>query len=227
MVHNNKLSVENLNCIRGERVLFEGLNFNLSAGTALHVKGANGSGKTSLLRLICGISQIDQGTIDWNGVSTKSNYNFLQRSAYIGHKDGLKNELSCIENLRIYQKLHGGFAKHQTNKHQQNEQKLDDCLAQLRILHCADLNTHQLSFGQRRRLAFARVLLNPFDFWVLDEPFTGIDQEGRELIESICDKHLSSGGLIALTHHQSLANSAFAERLSSLELSPKLSLELG
>jgi len=208
MIIDNTLSVENLNCVRGERVLFEDLNFNLSEGMALHVKGVNGSGKTSLLRLLCGINRAERGTIKWNGVSTYNNLEFLKKSAYIGHKDGLKNELSCVENLRLYQQLLG----------QADEQQLDDCLAQLQILHCADLSAHQLSYGQRRRLTFARVLLSNFDLWILDEPFTGIDREGRVLIEKMCEKHLSAGGLIALTHHQDLENSSFAESLSYLDL---------
>lgn len=208
MPNNNTLSAENLNCIRGERVLFEGLNFNLSSGTALHVQGVNGSGKTSLLRQLCGIAQVDQGAITWNGVNTQNNLAFLQTSAFIGHKDGLKNELSCIENLRAYQKLEA----------QADEQQLDDCLAQLEILSCADLSTHQLSFGQRRRLAFARVLLTKFNLWILDEPFTGIDRDGRLLIETICEKHLVSGGLITLTHHRSLKDCRFADKVSTLNL---------
>ena len=217
MPNSNTLTAENLNCVRGERVLFEGLSFSLSGGTALHVRGVNGSGKTSLLRLLCGINHADEGTIYWNGVSTRSNYEFLKRSAYISHKDGLKNELSCIENLRAYQKLIGDKLGGK-NQERSNEQMLDDCLDQLQILDCADLITHQLSFGQRRRLTFARLLLTSFDLWVLDEPFTGIDKEGRALIETICETHLTAGGLIILAHHQSLENSAFANKLNTLDL---------
>ena len=212
MLKSNILSVEKLSCIRGERALFEDLSFELSNGQALHVRGMNGSGKTSLLRLLCGINQPEQGAINWNGISTNNNLNFFKCSVYIGHKDGLKNELSSIENLRVYQKV----STRTTSA--ADEQKLDACLAQLQILDCADLYTHQLSFGQRRRLTFARLLLNEFNLWILDEPFTGIDREGRALIEKLCEQHLNDGGLIVLTHHQSLENSAFKNRLNTLDL---------
>ena len=208
MPNTNTLSAESLSCVRGERTLFESLSFSVSTGNALHIVGINGSGKTSLLRLLCGINRADQGAITWNGSSIANNINFLKNSAYIGHKDGLKNELSCIENLRTYQKLDSHV----------DEQKLDDCLAKLQILPCADLMTHQLSFGQRRRLAFARLLLTEYDLWILDEPFTGIDRDGRELIEDICLQHLNKGGLITFTHHQNMENSSLSETLSTLGL---------
>lgn len=208
MSSSNTLTVENLSCIRGERVLFEELSFALSAGKALHVCGANGSGKTSLLRLLCGINDADHGLIQWNGNSIQNNLDYLKNSAYIGHKDGLKNELSAIENLRFYQQLEGS----------RDEQQLDDCLERMQILHCADLSAYQLSFGQRRRLAFARLLLKKFTLWILDEPFTGIDSDGRQLIEQVCEQHLMSGGLITLTHHRGLEDSAFAKYVSKLDL---------
>jgi len=95
----------------------------------------------------------------------------LRQSAYIAHKEGLKNELTSIENLRYYQRLETGT----------NELALDDVLAQMGILKCADLLTQQLSFGQRQRLSFARLLIANFPLWILDEPFTGIDADRSEL----------------------------------------------
>jgi len=158
--------------------------------------------------LLYGINEPDQGVISCNNKSILNNPEYQKISAYIGHKDGLKNELSCIENLRFYQHL----------ENHKDEDFLDDCLNHMQILHCAELNAFQLSFGQRRRLAFARLLLNKFTVWILDEPFTGVDKDGRAVIENACHQHLEAGGLIILTHHANLDDCAFAKRLSALEL---------
>ena len=202
------LTTKKLGCVRGERHLFDDLSINLSNNECLHVIGANGSGKTSLLRLLCGISQIDTGQILYCGQSIAGNAEYFQNIAYLGHKDGLKNELSAAENLEYYQRLNGVT----------DIQQVDAMLAKMGILPCADLSAVKLSFGQRRRLAFARLLINPFPLWILDEPFTGIDQAGRELIEQQCVQHLSLQGSIILTNHQSLADSALAPFLRELAL---------
>ena len=213
MPQTNILSLENLHCIRGERTLFRGINTRVATGQCLHVIGANGSGKTSLLRILCGLNEPDEGHVLWNKVKVRNNNQYLSNSAFIGHKDALKNELSAIENLRFFQELNV------SDKNKQNkEEQLDDCLAKLHILSCADLLAHQLSFGQRRRLAFAKLLLHPYKVWILDEPFTGIDASGRKIIENLCITHLNNGGAIILTHHQSLKNSLFQEHLIQLTL---------
>jgi heme exporter protein A len=202
------LLIQNLCCIRGERNLFSLLNYELHAGQCLHLSGANGSGKTSLLRIICGLSQADSGSVQWGDKNLQQSQTFFSNSAYIGHKDALKNELTAIENLRFHQQLVETVS----------EQKLDDCLAQMQILECADLSAQKLSFGQRRRLSFAKLLLHNYSLWLLDEPFTGIDANGRILIEALCEHHLSNGGMIVLTHHQDLQNSSLAQYLRFLEL---------
>lgn len=191
------LTVSQLNCIRGERTLFDNVGFEIVNGQCLHVTGANGSGKTSLLKIVCGINRADQGQLQWNNETTLANPHYLANSIYVGHKDGLKNELTAIENLRFYQQLNGHV----------DESLLDTVLAKLQILECADLLCQQLSFGQRRRLAFARLLLDDYKLWVLDEPFTGIDIAGRKMIEQYCVDHLQQNGLLMMTHHQSLEDS--------------------
>jgi heme exporter protein A len=180
------LQAENVCCVRGERTLFVDLGFNLDAGQCLHIIGPNGSGKTSLLRILVGLSQPENGRICWQGESIANNPNYLSQSAYLGHKDGLKDELTAFENLRFYHQI----------ENQNDEDLVDDQLAEMGILECADLTASKLSFGQRRRLAFARLLLGQFKLWILDEPFTGIDHQGRELIEGICLSHLKNGGAI-------------------------------
>lgn len=203
------LAGEALSCRRGERLLFEDLNFSVSGGQCLHVTGANGSGKTSLLRMLCGISYIDHGEIHWNQVRLGESDDFFSQLAYIGHKDGLKNELTAVENLEFYQRLNSAA----------DTGSVDQALLELGILQCAELTTFQLSFGQRRRLAFARLLLHPCKLWILDEPFTGIDKQGRQLIEELCLTHLKDGGIIVLTNHQSLHATPLAAHLSELSLS--------
>lgn len=205
----NLLEALDLSCVRGERTLFSEVDLTVVSGHCLHIIGANGSGKTSLLRILCGLNSPDSGQIKWGGHSERAQ-SFASNTAYIGHKDGLKNEFTAIENLRFQQQLDGHADEH----------LLDDCLAKLGILRCADLPAQSLSFGQRRRLAFARLLLNKKQLWILDEPFTGIDAEGRELIEQLCVRQLKMDGAIVMTHHQSLKDSELADYRQELNLEP-------
>ena len=204
----NIISASNLSCNRSERSLFTQLDLQAESGQCLHVVGANGSGKSSLLRILCGLLTADEGVIYWNDQPITNNHHYLNELAYIGHKDALKNELTTVENLQFYQTCDAKF----------NEDLIDEYLARLDILECADLLAHQLSFGQRRRLAFARLQIKHYPIWILDEPFTGIDQSGRELIENICLNHCQHDGIIILTNHQSLQNTKLQPFLKELVL---------
>ncbi|MCL4131290.1 UNVERIFIED_CONTAM: hypothetical protein GTU68_014949 [Idotea baltica] len=166
------------------------------------------SGKSSLLRILCGLLTADQGTVTWNNQSINNNSDYLNGLAYIGHKDALKNELTAVENLQFYQQC----------DNQSDDDLIDDYLERLGILACADLLAQQLSFGQRRRLAFARLQIKHYPIWILDEPFTGIDQSGRELIEALCLAHCQQGGIIILTNHQSLRETSLEPHLQELML---------
>ena len=206
------LSVHALRCVRGERCLFDDLDFSLNAGQCLHLIGNNGSGKTSLLRIVAGLNYPQHGDVQWLGSSIFSDserrHEYFNSAAYLGHKDGLKNELTTTENLSFYRRLENTY----------DESLIDQDLARMGILEHAEVTANKLSFGQRRRLAFARLLHADFKLWILDEPFTGIDTQGRALIEQICVEHLASDGMIILTNHQSLAASAFIQHLKELRL---------
>lgn len=194
----NQISVADLRCSRGEKTLFERLSFTANKGDCLHIIGPNGAGKTTLLRALCGLNKPDHGEICWRSQPIFLSDAFAHQAIYIGHKDGLKNELTALENLRFTQQL----------EFIHDEEALEDCLLGLKILECADLPAQALSFGQRRRLSFAKLLLHPKPLWILDEPFTGIDAQGRELIEQLCVKHLQENGIIVMTHHRSLQETA-------------------
>ena len=204
------LSIDGVRCSRGDRVLINGLSFDAQQKHCVHVIGPNGSGKTTLLRAICGLNRPDAGMIKWRGVDSLLSDVFTKESAYLGHKDGLKNELTALENIRFEQQLNGDA----------DESLLEDCLLKLKILECADLPAQALSFGQRRRLAFAKLLLTQKPLWVLDEPFTGIDATGRELMENLCVAHLNSGGIIVMTHHRSLSDTALSSFRQEVFIEP-------
>lgn len=186
------LEVKNLSCIRDDRVLFEGLDFTLKNNQVLLLEGKNGSGKTSLLRIICGFREQDAGEILWcNRLIKDSNY--FAEMAYVGHLDGVKKELTVIENLKMSLAL--GYA---------GTYSIDQALEKVHLAGYDNSLVQSLSAGQKRRLSLARLLICKKSLWVLDEPFTSIDKEGIKLIESLMHDHIISGGMIVLTSHHDL-----------------------
>ncbi|MEW5893565.1 MAG: cytochrome c biogenesis heme-transporting ATPase CcmA [Pseudomonadota bacterium] len=190
------LSAHGLECARGDRTLFAGLGFDLSAGELLLVRGGNGQGKTSLLRLLTGLSTPVAGEVRWRGRSiAKAREDYHREMAYLGHANGIKEELTPLENLRFQAGLAG--------------QRLDQDLAEstlrrLGLGRCLDLPARVLSFGQRRRVALAGLLSAGALLWILDEPLTGLDVHGVALVETLLRSHLDQGGLVVMTTHQPL-----------------------
>jgi len=190
---NNLIEIKGLSCIRDDRTLFENLNFKLANHQVLLLEGKNGSGKTSLLRIICGFREQDAGEIFWSGTSIKESQYFAEM-AYVGHLDGVKKELTVLENLKMSLALG-----------QQGAYTIDQALNKVQLAGYDDSLVQSLSAGQKRRLSLARLLITKNILWVLDEPFTSIDKQGITLIESLMHEHVTSGGMIILTSHHDLA----------------------
>ena len=190
------LKVVDLSCERQDRILFENLNFTVEDGTLLHVAGVNGAGKTTLLRSIAGLHQPTQGHIECtqlNTVVTSDEYN--DGILYIGHKLGLNPMLSAIDNLRFWCGL-------------QSIEQPDDfysLLALLGLVGLEDIPVKQLSAGQQRKVALAKLWLKPRALWILDEPYTALDTTGVEIITAKIEEHIQSGYSVIMTSHQSLS----------------------
>lgn len=188
------LEVSNLECVRGDRRLFAGMNFSLQPGELLHVHGANGSGKTSLLRMVCGLTAPAEGEIRWNGENIRSlREEYFKDVTYLGHLGGIKEDLTALENLRISAELAGVDAP---------EDKVVAALGKLGLGGREDLPAKVLSQGQKRRVALARLLLCNTRLWILDEPFTALDVAAVGVVQDLLSQHLHNGGMVILTTHQ-------------------------
>ncbi len=189
------LNIKHLQCIRDDRVLFEDLNFSLDSGQLLQIEGRNGSGKTSLLRILCGFTLPTEGTVYWKDEDiqeTQSNY--CANLAYIGHHPGVKAELTPLENLAMAQAL----------SISPSYIGLDEALDKVGLYGFEDVPARTLSAGQQRRVALARLLVNEAKLWILDEPFTALDKSAIRMIETLLDEHASNGGMAVLTSHHTV-----------------------
>ena len=184
------LRVENLVCVRGLRVVFADLNFTLAGGGVLHVSGANGAGKTSLLRMICGLLVPTAGTI-----SLADGAVLAAQCHYLGHADGLKNTLTPRETI-FYESR---FLAPQSGD---GARAGEDLLAFAGLLKQADQRIATLSAGQRRRLALTRLMVAPRRVLLLDEPYTALDGGGRELVDTLIRRQAEAGGLVILAAHE-------------------------
>ena len=194
------LEVENLSCVRGDRELFSGLSFSVAAGTLLQVTGSNGSGKTSLLRIICGLLEPAAGKIRWQGENIRSlGEEYFTALTYLGHRNGIKDELSALENLRIASGLNGIEISGPAAL---------SVLQQMGLEGCERLPARSLSEGQRRRAALARLGVCRSVLWVLDEVLTSLDKAAVTLVRSLLEDHLNGGGMAILATHQDLDLSA-------------------
>lgn len=198
------LEANNLECVRGERRLFTEINFSLQPGQMLQVFGPNGSGKTSLLRLVCGLMPPTRGEIRWRGGNIRSlKEEYFSALTYLGHLNGIKDELSALENLRISSALAGLVV---------TEAEAGAALQRMGLGGRESLPAKVLSQGQRRRAALARLLVCRTTLWILDEPLTALDSAAVALVQSVLQEHLAKGGMVVLTTHQELDVDAASTR---------------
>ncbi len=189
-----KLEAQKLQCTRGDRELFTDLSFKLESKQLMMLEGRNGSGKTTLLRTLCGLYLADEGEVLWNGVSIKKQDEVFRRELlYLGHLNGIKADLTALENLRINCQLANELV---------TDKKLMDALETIGLFAFEDFPCNQLSQGQKRRVALARLLVSKANLWILDEPFVALDVDAVELLQSIIAKHVENGGMVILTTHQ-------------------------
>ncbi|EAS44573.1 cytochrome c biogenesis heme-transporting ATPase CcmA [Photobacterium profundum] len=201
------LSVEELSCVRDERVLFDNLSFTISSGELIQIEGHNGAGKTTLLRIIAGLGRADSGQVCWKSEGIESaREDYYQDLLFLGHQTGVKRELTAYENLAFFQAMHNESIDQNMsgNPPVLGDKSLWQALAQVGLAGREDVLAGQLSAGQQRRVALARLWISNHKLWILDEPLTAIDKQGVKVLESLFLSHVERGGIVLLTTHQDM-----------------------
>jgi len=199
------LEAREINCWRGDRHILRDVSFGVRAGEFLKLTGPNGVGKTTLIRIVCGLLPPENGTVLWRGKRvSSSNDEYHIEMAYLGHLNSIKADLTARENLRFLAGLRQTLS----------DADIDAALDRVGILSRGDLVARSLSAGQKRRLALARLLLSGAMLWILDEPVTNLDTAGIELVEELITEHVNKGGLaLAAAHQRLLDHAPFLRRL--------------
>ncbi len=195
-----QLLLDKVSFSRDEVPLFTDVEASWPAGSIVQLQGANGAGKTTLLRIIAGLLRPSAGRVSFNEVPS-GHYDFLSQLLYLGHQPGVKRSMTPLENLRWYFALNG--LKGVQSSARPDEPGYVQALAKVGLRHYEDVPCYQLSAGQQRRVALARLFLSEAPLWLLDEPFTAVDVHGVALLEERIQAHAEQGGLVLLTTHQS------------------------
>lgn len=202
------LEISDLACARGDHRLFSGLSFSLSAGELMQVEGVNGSGKTSLLRALCGFLMPEAGAIRWRGEDIRElREDYHAEMVYLGHHNAIKDELNALENLHINAGMAGIVI---------DDKQAIAALRRMGLRGRETLPVKVLSQGQRRRVALARLLVGNASLWILDEPLTALDVGAVGLMQELIGEHLARGGMVIFTTHQPLEVAGVAMRRLSL-----------
>lgn len=190
------LDIQSLECVRDDRLLFSELSFSLAEAEVLQIEGPNGSGKTSLLRIVCGLRLPEAGQVLWQGQSISSNReDYYANMVYIGHLPCIKAELTVQENVR---------ALLDTRSLAVSNKVIEAALAKVGLASYEDVPSKALSSGQRRRILLAFIELAQAKLWVLDEPLTALDVQGVELMEKMIVEHRQAGGSVIFTTHHGM-----------------------
>ncbi len=188
------LSAHQLSCVKGERRLFGGLNLDVAAGHWLHVQGANGAGKTSLLRMLAGLSPPEQGEVRWDGRPLRSACDDYHRAMiFLGHHAAVKDDLTALENLELGAALDGNALAPGEGV---------AALGRFGLRGREDLPVRFLSAGQKRRALLARLATRRASLWILDEPFAALDAKAVDMMSGLLHAHVQQGGMAVITSHQ-------------------------
>ncbi len=188
-----KFEGKNLSCIRGGKLLFRKINFSLSAGQAMYLRGQNGAGKTSLLKILAGLHPPEKGALYWNDKDiSQIAFDFRSAISYLGHKDGIRKALTPYENIKGMMALAG---------EKNDPLAIEKILIHFKLHALQSLPCEVLSKGQQRKVMLAAMILKQKKLWILDEPFTAIDKESQDVLQQYLDRHLSRGGMIIITSH--------------------------
>jgi heme exporter protein A len=188
------LTVHRLTCVRGTRPLFSGVEFALGPGSWAHVRGPNGAGKTSLLRILAGLAQPEEGEVRWNGEKIGGE-EYRRELMYLGHRAAVKDDLTALENLTFAAEMDGVTI---------SREQAEDALVRFGLAGREDLPVRFLSAGQKRRALLAQTVARPAKLWILDEPFTALDVKAVDFLSNLVADHVKAGGIVVMTSHQAI-----------------------
>ena len=191
----SKIEIKHLESIRQDNILFSDINFQLNEGELLQIDGVNGSGKSTMLRICAGLTQATEGQVFWNDQNINDcRYQYQQTMTYIGHTNGVKEALTAKENIKVIHALSGRDDKIDYNL----------VLGQIGLPDVDDILLSKMSAGQKRRIGLTRLIINSSKIWLLDEPFTSLDVNGKSIIEKLIVNHCQNGGMVIFATHQSM-----------------------